>query len=245
MSLIEHLETLLRHLPDLVQSYGLIAVFVVILLESAGIPMPGETMLIAAAVFAGTGKGPPVYWIILVAACAAILGDNIGFWVGRRFGLRLLLRYGPKVRLDERKLKLGQYLFMRHGGKIVFFGRFVALLRTFAAVLAGANNYDPRRFMMFNAAGGIVWATIFGLGGYAFGTRIEDFAGSVGIAALALAAVFVIAGLVLARRHEGRLADEAEAAIPGPLAERIPKRRRNDAEQPRVRTRPQRTGSRT
>jgi membrane protein DedA with SNARE-associated domain len=82
----------------------------------------------------------------------------LGFWVGRTFGQRLLARWGHLIGLDERKLKLGQYLFMQHGGKIVFFGRFVALLRAFAAILAGVNRLSPFRFFMWNAAGGIVWA---------------------------------------------------------------------------------------
>lgn len=238
MSHFQHLEAIFRHLPDFINDYGLIAIFVVIMLESAGIPLPGETMLLTGAILAGSGKGPHLYWVIATAAVAAILGDNIGFWVGRRFGLRLLIRFGQYVRLDERKLKLGQYLFLRHGGKIVFFGRFVALLRTFAAVLAGANNYPAIRFFVFNALGGITWATLFGVAGYIFGRRVEAFLGPIGFGALAIAVVLAFFGWRFFKRHEERLADEAERALPGPLRERPTRRRRNDAERSGVRPDP-------
>ena len=210
-----------ERLPDLVASYGYFAIFFIILLESAGIPLPGETILIVGAVLAGSDNGLEIYAVIATAAAAAILGDNIGYWVGRRWGLSLLLRYGHLVRLDERKLKLGQYLFMRHGGKIVFIGRFVALLRVFAALLAGANNYDARKFLIWNALGGIVWAAVIGFAGYLFGQQVENFLGPIGLGALA---VVVIAGFTMWRffkAHEERLTLEAEKALPGPLAPRL------------------------
>ena len=208
----------LEQLPDLVATYGLPAIFTVILLESAGLPLPGETMLLTGAVLAGSGNGLDIKAVIATAALAAILGDNLGFWVGRRWGLRLLLRYGRYVHLDEPKLKLGQYLFMRHGGKIVFFGRFVALLRTFAAVLAGANRYDARRFLMWNAFGGIVWAGVMGGLGYAFGSQVENVLGPAGLVALGIVALMSFALWRFFKAHEARLTSEAEHALPGPLA---------------------------
>lgn len=220
METLQETFTFLEHLPDLVATYGLIAVFIVIMLESAGIPMPGETMLLTAAVIAGSNKGLNIYAVIATGAAAAILGDNIGFWAGRRWGLRLLLRHGGLLRLDERKLKLGQYLFMRHGGKIVFFGRFVAVLRTFAAVLAGANHYDARKFFLFNALGGLVWALVMGVGGYLFGTQIEDLLGPIGFAALAVVIGTGFLGWRFFKQHEERLTREAERALPGPLVAR-------------------------
>ncbi len=208
----------LEHLPELVSNYGLIAIFTVILLESAGLPLPGETMLLTGAVLAGNGKGLDIFAVVATATAAAILGDNLGFWVGRRCRLKLLLRYGRYVHLDGSKLKLGQYLFLRHGGKIVFFGRFVALLRTFAAVLAGANRYDTRRFLMWNALGGIVWASLMGALGYLFGSQIENVLGPVGLGALAVAIVVSFLAWRSFKRHEDRLMDEAERALPGALA---------------------------
>src|SRR5258708_26747475 len=137
------------------------------MLESAGVPLPGETILVSAAAFAGNKHSLDIWYVIAAAAGGAIFGDNIGFWVGREFGTSLLSRWGYLIGLDERKRKLGQYyLFARHGGKIVFFGRFVALLRAFAALLAGANGLSPLRFLIFNAAGGIALAAGVGGGGY-------------------------------------------------------------------------------
>ncbi len=207
-------------LPDFVARYGYIAIFVIILLESAGIPLPGETILIAGAVLAGSGKGLEIYIVVATAAAAAILGDNIGYWIGRRWGLSLLLRYGHYIRMDERKLKLGQYLFMRHGGKIVFIGRFVAFLRVFAALLAGANNYDARKFMMWNAFGGIVWACAVGGAGYLFGSRVEHILGPLGVIALLVVVVVGFATWRFFKAHEERLTLEAEKALPGPLVAR-------------------------
>lgn len=202
---------------DLILTYGYLVVFGVILVESAGIPCPGETVLIAASVFAGTGGGLHIGGVILTAAAAAVLGDNLGFWAGRRFGFPLLVRYGPKIGLSESRLKLAQYLFLKHGGKIVFFGRFTALLRAFAAVLAGANNYPPRRFLAYNAAGGVAWAGLIGLGAFWVGKSIEHAVGPFGFTMLALLVGSGVVGWRFVRRHEERLTAEAEAAFPGPI----------------------------
>jgi membrane protein DedA with SNARE-associated domain len=123
---------------------------VIVMLESAGIPMPGETILVTAAVYAGTRHALDIRWVIAAAAGGAILGDNIGFWVGREFGEPLLEKWGHLVGLDARKRMLGRHLFARYGGSIVFLGRFVALLRAFAALLAGANGLSPWRFFISN-----------------------------------------------------------------------------------------------
>ena len=190
--------------------YGYGAIFVVVMLESAGIPMPGETILVSAAVYAGTRHALDIRWVIAAAAGGAILGDNIGFWVGREFGEPLLAKWGHHIGLDIRKRMLGRYLFARYGGLIVFFGRFIALLRAFAALLAGANGLAPLRFFVFNATGGIVWATIFGLGGYLLGAGIQRIAGPVGWAVLIAA---LIAGFVLWRyfkKNEENLLAKAE-----------------------------------
>lgn len=219
MEFLEHFGVFQRF-PDLVAQYGYIAIFCVILLESAGIPLPGETILIAGAVLAGSGKGLDIGIVVVTAAAAAILGDNIGYWVGRRWGLSLLLRHGHRVGLDERKLKLGQYLFMIHGGKIVFIGRFVALLRVFAALLAGSNNYDARKFLLWNALGGITWASVIGGAGYLFGTQVEHILGPVGLSALAIVFIVGFVAWRFYKAHEERLTEEAERALPGPLAVR-------------------------
>jgi membrane protein DedA with SNARE-associated domain len=204
-------------LHGVLHHYGYLAVFTIIALESAGLPLPGEATLISAAIFAATTHALSLPLILLAGSAGAILGDNLGFWVGHRFGLSLLLRYGGLIGLDERRLKLGQYLFARHGGKIVFFGRFVAVLRALAAVLAGANGYPWHKFVLFNAAGGIVWVTLYGSAAFLFGRSIHRFEGPVGLAVLVVA---VVAGLLAwhsLRRHQDQLQAEAERAIPGPL----------------------------
>ncbi|HYC25804.1 MAG TPA: DedA family protein [Roseiarcus sp.] len=208
--------SLVHHIHSYIHIYGYFAVLAFVCLESAGVPMPGETALVTAAIFASRGD-LSIVGVIACAALAAILGDNIGYWVGREFGFPLVLKYGRYVNLDAPRLKLGQYLFQRHGGKIVFFGRFVAFLRAFAALLAGINRLAWPRFFFFNASGGIAWAIIFGLGGYFLGHAFERYARSVGIAALILAIIGAVAASRFIAHHERRLIAEAEAALPGPL----------------------------
>jgi membrane protein DedA with SNARE-associated domain len=205
------------NLTHLVTTYGYWAVLLFVAIESTGIPFPGETMLLIAAIYAGTTHHLSIPLVILAAASGAILGDNLGFWVGREGGYRLLRRYGRYIHLDERKLKLGQYLFMKHGGKIVFFGRFVAVLRAWAAFLAGTNRMRWPEFLIFNALGGIVWATLFGLGGYFLGDNIHRFSRPFAIVTLVLGVIIIIAGLIFTARNESRLEEEAEKALPGPL----------------------------
>ena len=195
-----------------VANYGYTAIFTVVMLESAGVPLPGETILVSAAAYTGHKHSLDIRYVIAAAAGGAIFGDNIGFWIGREFGTSLLARWGYLVGLDERKRRLGQYLFARHGGKIVFFGRFVALLRAFAALLAGANGLSPLRFLIYNAAGGVVWATVFGLGGYVLGEGVRRIAGPFGWAALIVALVFAVVLWRYYKKNEERFLAEAEAA---------------------------------
>jgi len=204
-------------LTHLLITYGYWVVLVFVGIESIGVPFPGETMLLVATIYAGTTHHLFILLVIVAAAAGAIIGDNIGFWVGREGGYRLLRRYGRYIHLEERRLKLGQYLFLKHGGKVVFFGRFVAVLRAFAAFLAGTNRMPWPRFLFFNAAGGIVWATLYGLGGYFLGDNIHRLTGTIGIIAIVLAAMLIIGFLLFLRRNEHRLEDEAERALPGSL----------------------------
>jgi membrane protein DedA with SNARE-associated domain len=195
----------LAYVQPLVAQYGLYAVFVIVMLESAGVPLPGETALVLASIYAGATGDLQIAQVIAAAAAGAIIGDNMGFWVGRHFGMPLLKRYGRLIHIDEKRLAFGEAMFRRHGAKIVFFGRFIAILRIFAALLAGVNRYGWGSFLFYNAAGGIVWATVFGLGGYVFGEAIHRFTGPIGIIAL----VAVIAGVAISwwvvRRQEARM----------------------------------------
>src|SRR5437016_13543106 len=206
-----------QNLLHLLATYGYWAVFVFIAIESMGIPFPGETMLLVAAIYAGTTHRLSILLVIVAAASGAILGDNLGFIIGRVGGYRLLRRYGHYIRLDERKLKLGQYLFMKHGGKVVFFGRFVAVLRAWAAFLAGTNRMRWPGFLLFNALGGIAWATIVGLGGYFLGHTIHRLTGPAAIISIVLATLLIIASFIFVRRNEQQLEEKAERALPGPI----------------------------
>jgi membrane protein DedA with SNARE-associated domain len=202
---------------QIASDYGYWAVAIVVGLESMGVPCPGETVLIAAATYAGATGNLDIALVILAAAAAAIVGDSAGYFIGREIGLPLLHKHGPRIHLTEPRLKVGQYLFLKHGGTVVFFGRFIAILRTYAALLAGANRMPWPRFFLFNATGGVVWACIFGIGGYLFGNLIERYAGPIGIAFLAAAVLAGIAGIVFTKRHEQMLIERAERALPGPL----------------------------
>jgi membrane protein DedA with SNARE-associated domain len=192
-------------LLELLAAYGYAAVFFFIAIESTGIPFPGETMLITASIYAGHTHRLSIILVIAVAAAGAIIGDNLGFGVGRWGGYRLLRRYGRFIRLHERRLKLGQYLFLQHGGKVVFFGRFVSILRTYAAFLAGTNRMPWRRFLVFNAAGGILWAILYGTGAYVLGTQIHNLSRNAAIVGAILAVIAIAAFFLFLRRNEEKL----------------------------------------
>jgi membrane protein DedA with SNARE-associated domain len=137
--------------------------------------------------------------------------------VGGGGGYRLMRRYGHYVRVDEAKMKVGRYLFDRHGGKVVFFGRFVSVLRTYAAFLAGTNRMRWSRFLVYNAAGGILWATLFGLGAYFLGGAIHRVSTVVTYVGVAIAVIAIVMVIVFTRRHMKALEAVAEEAYPGPL----------------------------
>ena len=204
-------------ISHLIAVYGYLALFALVGAESLGIPLPGETALIIAGTFAGTTHRLNPWLIFLVAAAAAIVGDNIGFWIGDQGGYRLARAHGRRIRLDEHKLKIARYLFDRHGVKVVFFGRFVSILRTYAAFLAGTSKMRWRKFLPANAAGGIVWAAIYTLVAYLAGRALQRASDLIDIV-LAVAAVLVIVAVILIfRRQIGKLGGRAEAAYPGPL----------------------------
>jgi membrane protein DedA with SNARE-associated domain len=198
---------------DLLYVYGLWAVFALIMLESMGVPLPGEASLVAAALYAGTTHRIEITSVIMVATLAAIVGDNIGYLIGRTIGLPLIVKYGKYVRLDEARLRVGQYLFLEHGGKIVFFGRFVAFLRVFAALLAGVNRMPWSHFLLMNALGGLGWASLFGGGAYFFGERIKSVAGPMGIILLIIAVCLAAGAIIFFKKNERDLEIRANAAL--------------------------------
>lgn len=197
----------------LVEQYGYGLVGLVIFFESMGVPLPGESLLIAAAIYAATQGGLQIEWVVLAACIGAILGDNAGFLIGRWLGAPALRRYGPRIGLTLPRQRLGQYLFLRHGSKVVFFGRFIAFLRTFAAVLAGANGMPWRSFMLWNALGGAVWTALYGFGAYLLGNQVHRLLGPFGIVMGVLGLAGVIWLVLFVRRHEARLIQQAEAEL--------------------------------
>jgi membrane protein DedA with SNARE-associated domain len=205
------------NIGHLISSYGYLALFVLVALESLGVPLPGETALITASTYAGTTHRLSPWLIFAVAAAAAIVGDNIGYWIGDKGGYRLARRYGHVVRLDERKLKIARYLFDRRGVIVVFFGRFVSVLRTYAAFLAGTSQMRWRRFLPANAAGGIVWSAIYTTAAYFASSALKRVSGPITLI-FGIAAVIAIIAILLWIRHQaGKLGARAEAAYPGPL----------------------------
>jgi membrane protein DedA with SNARE-associated domain len=205
------------NVDHLISTYGYLAVFAFIGIESLGIPLPGETALISAGIFAGHTHRLSVWLIWLVASAGAILGDNIGWLIGDKGGYRLVRRFGPKLHIDEAKLKVGRYAFDRHGGKVVFFGRFVSVLRTYAAFLAGTNKMRWRRFLVANAAGGIVWSAIYAFGSYEAGNTLRHASGTINIVLIVCAVVALVTVFLIVRRKTNQLVAVAEAAYPGPL----------------------------
>jgi len=187
--------------------HGLILLFLAVAIESSGVPVPGETALIAAAVLARQGHYS-LFWVIVVAAAGAIVGDNIGYWLGRIGGRRLLYRWSITRRHAEKVLPPAERFFEKHGPKTVFFGRFVALLRVTSAWLAGISHMPWWRFLLWNAAGGIVWAAGVALLAYEAGRAVADAVERYGLyAVLVLAPVALIAFFVM-RRIRSRLLEE-------------------------------------
>jgi membrane protein DedA with SNARE-associated domain len=208
-------------LDRLLSHYGYAAVGLFVMIESLGVPFPGETMIITAALYAGTTGHLDPWLIWAAAATGAIVGDNIGFAIGWWGGYRLLVRFGPKIHLNEAKLKVGRLVFERYGGRVVFFGRFVSILRTYAAFLAGSNRMEYVRFLGFNAAGGIIWSGIFAIGFYYAGSALKKVRGPVDIGLGVAAAILVVGFILWLRRNEKRLEGQAEERYPGPLADHV------------------------
>jgi membrane protein DedA with SNARE-associated domain len=180
----------------LLLTYGLVLLFVLLAMESAGVPVPGETALITAALFSTSQKHHfSIVWVIVVASAAAIVGDNIGYWIGRLGGRRLVERWGPLERHARRVLPPAERFFEKHGAKTVFIGRWIAVLRVTAAWLAGVTKMPWWKFLLWNAAGGIAWATAIGLIAYYAGKAAADAIGRYGLyGAGALAVLGALAG---------------------------------------------------
>jgi membrane protein DedA with SNARE-associated domain len=184
----------------LVKTFGYPLLFVLVMSESSGAPIPGETSLIAAAVLASQGK-LHIELVIPLAALAAIVGDNIGYLIGRKGGRWLLERPGAFQRQRQEVLRVGEPFFELHGPKAVFFGRFVLGLRVWASWLAGATRMPWRSFLVWNALGGICWASAIGLIAYLLGHSAGGAIEAFGVYGLVAVLLAILSGVVLHRRH--------------------------------------------
>lgn len=203
-------------LVHLAVSYGAWAVFLSVMVESTGIPVPSESILIAvAALAAGSGPdAPAITTVILAATAGAVIGDNFGYAIGRGAGRRILARFGPRIGLGPDRQRLGRYLFQRYGGRVVIAARFVSVLRTAVSLLAGTTRMPWPRFLLGNVTGAIVWAGAVGGGAYLLGERVRAWSWPASLALLGLAAAALAVGAVLLKRREAELQAEADRALP-------------------------------
>lgn len=205
-------------IDHIIATWGYVAVFGVLALEGFGLFfLPGETTLIAAAIYTGETGKLNIVLVLIAAFGGAALGDNFAFFVGQRFGFPLLRRYGHYVSLREKRLKFLQYLFLRHGRSIVFVGRFVALLRTWDAFLAGADFMRWQRFAPTNALAILIWVSIWGGGAWWLGQASLSLLKWVGSAAFVIICISLIVGGIYFHGHEDELEARADEALPGPL----------------------------
>jgi len=194
----------------LLEDYGLVLLFLLVAIESAGIPVPGETALIAAAVLARPELGYFALWeVIVVAALGAIVGDNVGYWLGRTGGRALIDRYAFVRHRADKVLPPSERFFKKHGGKTVFFGRFVAVLRVTVAWIAGISRMHWWQFFAWNAAGGILWATGVALLAYWAGKAVADAVSRYGLIGVAVVVVLLALGYLALRAWRRRMVEDA------------------------------------
>ena len=180
-------------LVHFISVYGVWLVAAFIALETVGFPFPAEAALMAAAIFAAKTHELDIWLLVGVGILAAILGNVAGFWIGRQFGSQLLLRYGNRVGLTAQRIRIGQWLFERYGGRFVFAARFLPFLRNMVAVLAGANRMP------------VGWVVVYGRGTYQLGAAFADLAAPAAVVLGAAAAVILFGVPALIVRYEKRL----------------------------------------
>jgi membrane protein DedA with SNARE-associated domain len=205
----------LEGVSGLVAHYGYLVVFGSALIGSAGIPLPATELLIAAAVYAAHTHRLDVLVLAGGAALMAVIGGLVGFRVGKSVGAVTLARHGGAIGLGPSRLRLGQYLFLTHGGKIVFFIRFIAFLGPFGGLLAGVNRMPFVRFAIFNAFGSLTWAVCVAAGGYLFGTFFASVGQPIGLAALVVTAALAVAAFIYIHQRGAALQAKADAALQG------------------------------
>ena len=207
MSLLPH-----DFLVGLLHAYGYPALGILIALECLGLPLPGETLLIGAVLFATRTQQFDINFVVLAATVGAIAGQAAGYLIGYTLGYRLLRQYGPRIGLTPSRLMLGRLLFRRHGVKVIVASRFVALMRQLAGLLAGATRMSWTRFIVANVVGSVLWAAGYGYGAAMLGETLKRVAGPVAVALGVIVGAAVIAGVLFVRHHERRLAARVQRA---------------------------------
>src|SRR5262245_22834906 len=197
-------------MAEFVSNYGIWVVAAFIALESVGIPLPAEAALIAAGFFAARTHGLDSWSLIAAAIAAAIAGEIVGFWIGRRFGHRLLMRYGTRLGMTEGRIRIGQWLFLRYGGRFVFVARFLPFLRNMAAVLAGTNAMAQHSFYFASSTAAAAWIVGYGLAAYSFGEAFANLASPAAVVLGLAAALIILAAPLLILRYERRILAKAE-----------------------------------
>ena len=192
-----------HHLTRLLQSYTYVAVLLLVMLESLGIPLPGEIALVTAAAYASLGR-ISIYFVIVAAAVGATIGGVLGYWIGIRGGLPLLVRFGRYIGVKRSHIDRAHAFFEKNGAKTILFGRFIALLRTWAAIIAGTACMSFTKFVTYNTIGGVIWAIVFGWLGYYFGRDLpllERLISRASFGILIAVAIGGVAFLVIKRRR--------------------------------------------
>jgi membrane protein DedA with SNARE-associated domain len=197
----------------LLHAYGYAGLALVVGLESLGLPLPGEGLLIMAAVYAGSTHDMNPYLVGVSAAVGSIVGQMAGYAIGLGVGYRLLRRYGGRIGLTSRRLALGRLMFRRHGVKVVVVARFVIVLRVIAALLAGANRMPLQRFIVANIAGSVAWAAFYSISASMLGTQMKHESGPIGIAVGVIAVLVFGGGSLIMHRHERKLTSAAPVHV--------------------------------
>jgi membrane protein DedA with SNARE-associated domain len=197
-----------HHITALLQLYTYPVLLALVLLESLGIPLPGEIALVTAAAYASHGR-ISIYVVIALAAIGASVGGVLGYFIGLKGGLPLVVRYGGYIGIRRAHVEKAHAFFERNGSKTILFGRFIAVLRTWAAIIAGAACMSFTKFVMFNTAGSVAWSIVFGFLGYYFGRDLpllERYISRFSLASLIIGAIAVVLFILYTRQKTRRKA---------------------------------------
>jgi membrane protein DedA with SNARE-associated domain len=204
-------------LTELIAMYGVWVVAAFIAFESIGLPLPAEASLMAAAFFAARTHSIELWTLIAAGIPAAIAGDITGFWLGRKFGLRLISDYGPRVGLSIERIKIGQWLFRQYGVPFVFTARFLPFLRNMAAALAGASRMGQQSVYAASGTAAACWVTGYSVAAYWLGEAFTGMASSATVSLGTVTTLLILGLPTLILRYEKRLLAKAECGSPGPI----------------------------